>query len=350
MELKQRVAAFVQLGKTLQVFAENNGWKGYETGISAQEYEEMNALIAKQVFHNGWFTEENVRHALSAIATSLEEEKINIWLSAYPELTNTSKKITVGLVMAGNIPLVGFHDILCILISGHKVIAKTSSQDGELLPRIVELLTKFNPEFKLLIEFTNGKMEGFDAVVATGSNNTSRYFEHYFGKYPNIIRKNRTSVALITGQETEEELKALGKDIFQYFGLGCRNVSKLFVPREYDLNQLFGVVYDYQDIINHKKYANNYDYNKTLYLMDRKTIVENGFLLMKEDKALTSPVATLFYEYYENETEIEQRLEEEKENIQCIVSKQHVPFGKAQLPELWDYADGVDVMQFLLEQ
>ena len=253
--------------------------------------------------------------------------------------------------MAGNIPLVGFHDLLCVWVSGHKAVVKLSSEDKLLLPFIVEQLRDLIPEWAEAVTFSDEKVTDFDAVIATGSNNTARYFEYYFGKKPHIIRKNRNSVAVLTGKETQEELTALGKDIFQYYGLGCRSISKLFVPENYSFDAFFQAIYAYRDIINEQKYANNYDYNKAVYLMSLYKLLENGFLILKEDKSYASPIATLFYEYYTDTEALKKQLITDTEQIQCIVAKGLLPdeiaFGNTQIPQLWEYADNVDTLKFL---
>jgi len=258
-------------------------------------------------------------------------------------------------VLAGNIPLVGFHDVLCVLISGNFALIKASSQDARLITQVLKRLTAIESAFEQRFAFTE-RLKDFDAVIATGSNNTSRYFEYYFGKVPHIIRKNRNSVAVLTGRETTEQLHALGRDIFDYFGLGCRNVSKLFVPEGYDFVPFFEAIEPYKNIINHHKYNNNYDYNKSIYLVNRDKHLDNGFLLVKEDERMVSPLAVLFFEYYDDLQSLDERLNHEKENIQCIVTAAPlasgawgttVNFGRSQQPSLWDYADGVDTMDFL---
>ncbi|EHQ29418.1 hypothetical protein [Mucilaginibacter paludis] len=259
----------------------------------------------------------------------------------------------VGLILAGNIPLVGFHDVLCVLASGNRALIKASSNDARLIKYILNLLVEIAPEFETRFSFVE-RLANFDAVIATGSNNTSRYFEYYFGKVPNIIRKNRNSVALLTGNETKEQLFMLGHDIFDFFGLGCRNVSKLLVPAGYDFVPFFEAIEPHQPIINHHKYNNNYDYNKSIYLVNGDKHLDNGFLLVKEDERLASPLAVLYFEYYDNLPAAVNRLADLSESIQCIVtheavavSNQVVDFGKSQQPQLWDYADGVDTMAFL---
>ncbi|MDA3780729.1 MAG: aldehyde dehydrogenase, partial [Bacteroidales bacterium] len=259
----------------------------------------------------------------------------------------------VGVVTAGNIPLVGFHDMLCVLLSGNKFIAKLSSKDNKLMQVIRYYLISLNSEFEELIRFEEQKLSGFDAIIATGSNNSSRYFEYYFGKYPNIIRKNRSSIAVLTGNETIKQIKALADDIFLYFGLGCRNVSKLLLPEDYNFENLFNNIEHYAHIYNHNKYANNYDYNKSIYLMNKTKHLDNGFVLLKEDEGMSSPIAVIYFQYYKKIEDVYNYITLNKENIQCVVSDNNeiekaIKFGDAQYPELWDYADNVDTMEFLI--
>jgi hypothetical protein len=253
--------------------------------------------------------------------------------------------------LAGNIPLVGFHDLLSVLISGHKALVKTSSNDQHLLKFLVQYLISLDQRFSEKITFVEGKLEGFDVVIATGSNNTARYFEYYFSSKPNIIRKNRNSVAILTGNESHEDLVLLGEDILRYFGLGCRNVSKLFVPKNYNFDAFFKAIFEYQDIVKYEKYANNYDYNKAVYLMSNYKLLDNGFLTLREDVSYSSPISSVFYEFYEDVASLKNRLQTEHEQIQCIVSNQltenSILFGQTQQPKLWDYADNVDTLAFL---
>lgn len=314
--------------------------------------EQLNALINDQYHYNAWFTPQNVEHAVKSIGQMLNKEDLTTWLNKYKiDHDNTGKK--VGLILAGNIPLVGFHDALCVLITGNNALIKASSQDARLIKYVLDMLVKIEPEFQSRYSFVE-RLENFDAVIATGSNNTSRYFEFYFGKVPNIIRKNRNSVAVLTGEETTEQLYKLGHDIFDYFGLGCRNVSKLLVPEDYNFVQFFEAIEPHYTIINHHKYHNNYDYNKSIYLVNRDKHLDNGFLLVKEDDRMVSPLAVVFHEQYKDTASVEALLKRKSENIQCIVStagikaaNQVVGFGESQLPALWDYADGVDTMDFL---
>ncbi|KQC29193.1 acyl-CoA reductase [Flagellimonas eckloniae] len=340
-----RLQAFVKLGSFISDFCENHNLS------ENNRYSDFNDILVKAGQQNSWFTQENILFALEQWSFLLTEEQLTNWLSNYT-FTNSKEVKTVGLVMAGNIPLVGFHDFLCVLLSGNKVLAKLSSNDTVLLPFLSEYLIQQDPNLEDKIQFAEGKLEDFDAVIATGSNNTSRYFEYYFGKKPNIIRKNRSSVAILTGNESKQQLTALGEDIFRYYGLGCRNVSKIFVPKNYDFDMFFNAIFEYKDLINQIKYSNNYDYNKAVYLMSEFKILDNGFLILKEDESFSSPIASLFYSYYENETELKQKLEEHRDDIQCVVSdlkvNNKVNFGETQKPKLNDYADGIDTISFLL--
>ncbi len=339
----QTMAAFVKLGNYLTEFCEN-----YYSNDGNPDDGLLQAIYSAEQ-HNGWFTRENIMFSLQQWGDALTEENLTEWLSKY-DIQPVEAPKTIGIVMAGNIPLVGFHDFICVLLSGNKVLAKLSSNDKILLPFLTKVLIDQEPSLKDYIAFVEGKMEDFDAVIATGSNNTSRYFEYYFGKKPNIIRKNRNSVAILTGKETKEELQALGEDIFRYYGLGCRNVSKIFVPKDYDFEPFFNAIFEFKDIINENKYANNYDYNKAVYLMSEFKILDNGFLVLKEDESLSSPISALFYTYYENESDLRNQLKALDDQIQCVVSaKGDVPFGETQKPKLNDYADGVDTLEFLLQ-
>lgn len=314
--------------------------------------DELSAIIRDEHHYNAWFTPENTMLSVKAIGEMLNKENLLKWLNRYPGLASAGGK-KVGLILAGNIPLVGFHDVLCVLASGNHALIKSSTHDARLIKQVLKRLIATEPIFEKRFTFVE-KLENFDAVIATGSNNTSRYFEYYFGKVPNIIRKNRNSVAVLKGDESSEQLHRLGHDIFDYFGLGCRNVSKIFVPKGYDFTQFFEAIKPYHAIIHHHKYHNNYDYNKSIYLVNRDDHLDNGFLILKEDKSFTSPLAVLFFEYYEYIPSVQATLTQESENIQCIVSdialdanNQVVTFGESQHPALWDYADGVDTMDFL---
>ncbi|MCB9197840.1 MAG: acyl-CoA reductase [Flavobacteriales bacterium] len=341
-----KINTLSKLGKVMKAVGNELEWPGFEIGITKEEYEQLAGIAQQAKIFNGWFEPTEVRRAFSAWGEALTEENLSHWLSRYGEYAGEPK--TVAIIMAGNIPLVGLHDLISVYLAGHKAKIKLSSDDNKLIPALLKVWTLFDADLPSLVTITEHKLENFDAVIATGSNNTSRYFEQYFGSYPNIIRKNRTSIAVLTGDETEEELKALADDVFAYFGLGCRNVTKIYLPKGYDLNKVFGGLFHKQEVVNNKKYGNNYDYHKAVFLLEGYDVLENGFILMKQDESLTSPIGTLFYDYYDNHTSLMDMLKAREEEIQCVVSKTTIPFGKAQSPALWDYADGVDTMKFLL--
>ena len=354
MSLDKRKNAFVHLGTFLSQFSNTVIQKKEDIPHNDLFFDAFQTQIKRAQEYNGWFTQDNVLFAIESWTKALSEENLNLWLSNY-ELQDKNEEInntkTIAIVMAGNIPLVGFHDFLCVSIYGHKVLAKLSSNDKYFIPLIAKYLEYLEPEFKGKFSFTEQKLENFDAVIATGSNNTARYFDYYFGKHPHIIRQNRNAIAVLDGHESKKELEALGEDIFRYYGLGCRSISKIFVPKNYDFDQLFKALYQYKDIINYKKYANNYDYNKAVYLMSLFKIQENGFLMLKEDERYSSPIARLFYEYYDCLESLQTRLKKDANLIQCISTnlkiENSVKFGDTQQPKLWNYADGVDTIAFL---
>lgn len=351
MDLQQRINAFAKLGQFIRQFSTKGIQKNPEVEANDLFFDGFKHQIKLAKEHNGWFTEANVLFSLESWANALTEAKLNQWVKPY-NFKDLEPK-TVGIIMAGNIPLVGFHDFLSVLISGHQVLVKQSSNDKHLLPFLAKYLEIVEPGFKGKIAFTEDKLENFDAVIATGSDNTARYFEYYFKNKPSIIRKNRNSIAILTGKESPEQLEALSDDIFRYYGLGCRNVSKLFVPKDYNFDAFFNAVYKWHPIIHENKYANNYDYNKAVYLMSEFDMLENGFLMIKEDENYASPIATVFYEFYNSEDEIKQKIKTDSEKIQCVVANgftaNEVAFGHTQKPELWDYADDVDTVDFLLK-
>ncbi len=337
MTQKDRIALLGELGRFLR-----------EGGS-----EDLDLAIRRSCVENGWFTEENVRSALAAIAERmLDADLLSAWAARYPA---PKQAATIGLVMAGNIPLVGFHDWLCVFVTGHRAMIKLSDKDKRLLPALIKIMGEWEKASWAFTEFVpeNTPMQGFDAVIATGSNNTARYFEQYFGKYPHIIRKNRNSVAILDGSETPAELLALGRDVFAYFGLGCRNVSKLYVPENYQFDHLLELWDEYSDLITHHKYKNNFDYNLTLFLLNIVPCLHNGCIILSEDAALASRIACLHYEYYSDSEALSERLRADEAHIQCVVSRhsfpgmETTPFGATQAPGLLDYADRVDVMAFL---
>ncbi len=343
--------SFIELGNFLQQFSLEKNTKNEAVLHNNLFYDDFISLIQLSQSHNGWFTPEQVYFSIQSWAKALTEKNLNQWISAYDFSKTTPKK--VGLILAGNIPLVGFHDFLSVLISGHNVLVKTSSNDQYLLKFLAKYIIAVQPKLNSKITFVEEKLEGFDAVIATGSNNTARYFEYYFKDKPSIIRKNRNSVAVLDGSETFENLVGLGEDIFRYFGLGCRNVSKLFVPKGYNFDLFFKAMYEYRDVIQYEKYANNYDYNKAVFLMSNFQLLDNEFLTIKEDISYSSPISSVFYEYYESLDELKTRLKKDADQIQCVVSnnliENSIYFGQTQLPKLWDYADNVDTLDFLLQ-
>ena len=350
MTLETKKSVFVELGRFLSQFSEDKTIKNPSVLHNEAFFDDFTALIKLSQSHNGWYTPDNVYFSIQSWAEALTLENLNQWLSGYKFQKKESKK--VALILAGNIPLVGFHDFLSVLITGNSVLVKTSSNDQHLLPFLAKYIIAVQPELAKNITFVEGKLENFDAVIATGSNNTARYFEYYFKDKPAIIRKSRNSVAVLNGNETTEQLTALGEDIFRYFGLGCRNVSKIFVPKGYSFTAFFEAIFIYQDIIHYEKYANNYDYNKAVFLMSNFKLLDNGFLTIKEDQSHASPISSVFYEFYEDIDILKIRLEAEHEHIQCIVSnnliKDSINFGETQKPKLWNYADNVDTISFLL--
>ncbi len=345
MNTKERIEILSKLRLILNNISEGKEWSSYDLGINKDEYDRLVHSILVAKVQNQWFTKESVLQSFKGVSSWLTVKLLSEWVARYSFKNDDQKK--VAIIMAGNIPLVGFHDMISVFLSGHNVVCKLSSDDKILLPAIIEILALFNPKVKEIIEFTENRLPKFDAVIATGSDNSAMYFETYFGKYPHIIRKNRTSIGIINGSETKEQLSVLGKDIFTYFGLGCRNVSKILIPKDFLIDRFFEAIIDYGEVVNHNKYANNYDYNKAVYLMNLDQILDNNFILLKEDKSLHSPLGVLFYERYESQEELNKYLETNKDDLQVIVGQGYIPFGVAQCPSLNDYADGVDTMKFL---
>ncbi len=344
MKKEALIQAFCQLGKIMNHLGNNLPWPGFELGLTENELHEINSVIQTQHHYNGWFTEELTRKSLRNLSLWLNEVDLTNWLSIYKF---ADKPKNVAVIMAGNIPLVGFHDFLCVLASGNNVICKLSSEDNKLLPILSKILIQFQPELESRITFSDRNLKGFDAIVATGSNNSLLHFKQYFSKYPHLFRHNRTSIAVLNGEETKEELTLLGTDILDYFGRGCRNVTHLLLPKGFELNRFFEAIVEQGDVINNKKYGNNYDYNKTIHLMNQAVFLDNNFILLKESKDLFSPLAMVHYHYYVSESEVSNYIEEHKNDIQCVVGRNFNPFGNAQCPSLFDYADNVDTMKWL---
>ena len=334
MTLEKRIEAFAALGYAFRNMSET----------------ERSHWIDQAQRHNPWFTPESTQQALEALQPMLDGDNLRRWTKGYALEPTTPKQ--VGVVMAGNLPLVGFHDMLSVLIAGHTLLAKPSTKDPALPRMVIKELNEIAPELGQRVTFAEEPMKTMDAVIATGSNNSARYFETYFGKYPHIIRKNRTSVAVLRGQESTEEMIRLGHDVLQYFGLGCRNVSKLFVPKGYNFTPLLDSWQEFKSIIHHSKYSNNYDYHRSIMLVNRTEHLDTGFLMVKQDERLAAPTSMIFYEEYADTYALADRLAADDENIQCLVGKgldhpRAVGFGKSQTPQLWDYADGVDTLDFL---
>jgi hypothetical protein len=330
MDLRYRIELLSRLGEYLK--SDDEAW------IAAKE---------KASHENGWFISEFIEAAIESIEKAfLKKEKLEDWLQSYhlPETIAPVKKI--GMVMAGNIPLVGFHDLLCVFICGHKALIKPSSKDQTLIRHLADKLAEWAPETTKLIEFSE-MLKNCDAYIATGSNNTSRYFEYYFAKYPHIIRRNRTSVAILNGNESAEELEKLADDVYLYFGLGCRNVTKIWVPAGYDFIPLLDAFKKYNFLADHHKYKNNYDYNLAILLLNKKYYMSDGTILLVEESSLFSPISQLNYEYYNEEKDVITYLKTHPD-LQCIVGTSFTPFGQAQHPSLSDFADGVDTIAFLL--
>lgn len=340
MALDLQIQGLAKLGEFIQNYLDRG-----ETLSSEQTA--LEEVLSTTTAENSWFTKESLTQSLSQWASELNEPVIKKWLSSYK---TASKPSRVGLILAGNIPLVGFHDVICVVLSGHLPLIKLSSKDKRLIPF---LLTKWNEfsEGNIHYELTE-KLENFDAIIATGSNNTARYLEYYFKDHPSIIRKNRTSLAVLGENESDEDLKALGKDIFSYFGLGCRNVTYLLLPEGFKLERIFENLLPYSEIINHNGYANNYDYNKAIYLLNQDLFWDNNFVMLRESDELFGPLSVLHFSYYKTMEEAQSFLEKHKEETQCVVSnleqiKDRIQPGEAQNPALSEYADHVDTMAFL---
>jgi Acyl-CoA reductase (LuxC) len=331
MEIEERVAAFVKLGEFIKNLPQ----------------EKFKSLAESIRLENPWFTEDSVRMAVSGLLRYLDEKNLLKWVKRYSPAQHRPR--VVLLIMAGNIPLAGFHDLLSVLINGDVALIKLSSKDTVFLKFLASTLIDLFPDYGSKIRFEE-PFKNFDAVIATGSDNSSRYFDYYFGKYPHIIRKNRTSAAILEGNENTPELSTLGSDVFSYFGLGCRNVSKLFVRQEYDFRQLFESWESYNTLSLHHKYYNNYIYQKSIFAVSQQPHLDNGFVLLQESQKLVSPLAVVYYEFYKDQKELIAQVDESREKIQCIVGNifpASVRFGEAQMPGLMDYADDVDTMSFL---
>lgn len=345
MSIQNRISAFYDLGQFFLFITENEADKKKNSAKYEYLKEEFLRVLNSAETQNPWFTEDNLKFCLRQWGKILTEENLENWLKSYP-LAESPKNI--GIIMAGNIPLVGFHDLLCVILSGNNALIKTSSKDDVLMGFVLSYLQNADEDLKNAIQKVQ-KLQSHAAVIATGSNNTSRYFEYYFKDIPHIIRKNRTSVAVLNGGESKEDLKYLSEDIFRYFGLGCRNVTKLYLPKGFNTDLLFEAFFDWNHLINHTKYSNNYDYNRAIYLMEQQPFLDNNFVILKESKDLHSPIGVIYYEFYEDSEKVKMGLFENEEKIQCIAGNHfEVQFGQTQKPSLAEYADGIDTMMFLV--
>jgi hypothetical protein len=338
MTIEQRIALLIKLGEYLQ-----------------QDTDARQFAVMSTERKNRWLTKTNCLQALNSFATEfLTKEKLEKWAAKYPTLVNPTSPKKIGLVLAGNIPAVGFHDVLTVFMAGHHALIKFSEKDAYLIPYMIAFMAKEEESSKVYFEET-ALLKGFDAVIATGSNNSAMYFEQYFSKYPNIIRKNRNSVAILDGTETDEDLLKLGADVFGYFGLGCRSISKIYVPRDYDFNHLMATFDGFSDLMDHTKYRNNYEYNRSIYLLNNVKHLANDCVMVLEHESMLSRISSVHYEYYDNEEDLDARLESVSVDIQCIATKMvlksqdTVALGQTQSPGLEDYADGLDTLQFLVD-
>jgi len=353
LSTESRIHAFSQLGFIMGqaadcLYSDNEEFQTEFPGL----YKAMQDAIQ----HNRWFTPANISFALQAWSIALNEDSLRLWVEQYSNEFNKRKPARIAVIMAGNIPIVGFHDFLCVLISGHNLIGKLSSDDKILMPALSDILCSIEPGFKSCIQFNESTLHDFDAIIATGSNNTARYFEYYFSRYPHIIRKSRNGVAILAGNETEIELVKLGTDICSFFGLGCRNVSKIFIPAGFEPKKIYKATEMYNEVLTaHNKYMNNYSYQRSILLLNNVSHLDNGIIILKESTQYSSPIATLHYEFYDNLEILRHKLDTDKDMIQCIVNELYngtntVKFGNSQYPGLSDYADGIDTMKFINEQ
>ena len=341
MNINRRIQLISDIGEFLKNYLDEN----YDNN-NDDKLVDFKDVITKAQSKNPWFTDANIKVNLTYWSKKLTKHNLNKWLIKY-NLNNTSRK-NIAIIMAGNIPLVGFHDFICVFLSGHNSIIKLSNSDNCIIPFLTDLMKL--PSDRIV--YSDSFLKDYDGVIATGSDNTSRYFDYYFKNKRSIIRKNRNSIAILNGEESNDDLKSLSQDIFTYFGLGCRNVSKLYVPKNYNFDLFFNSIFCYKELINNHKYANNYDYNKAIYLMSEYKFLDNGFFIVKEGNEMHSPISTINFEYYDNISILKEKINLEDDNIQCIVSniefKGKVNFGETQNPSLNQYADNIDVMRFLL--
>lgn len=344
MNLNNRITLFVKLGRFFSDYINNN--------LESLEKNKFDKAINESILHNSFFSKKNILKSLLSWSNVLTKKSIDNFLSNYfIKIKKREKKIAI--IMAGNIPLVGFHDFFCVILSGNFAVIKLSSKDSHLFKFILRFLVKENPDFSTKFDVVENKLQIFDAVIATGNNISANQFELYFKKYPKIIRRNRHSIAILNGNETKKEIELLANDIFYYYGLGCRNVSKIFIPNNYNLDILFKSFVLWNEVINKNSYANNYNYYRAIYLLNKEVFFDNGFVLLKESEKIGSPVGTIYFEYYKSENQIKEMIKKNNEKIQCIVSNNNyrktIKFGETQMPNLNDFADDIDTFNFLLK-
>ena len=344
MNLNNRITLFVKLGRFFSDYINNN--------LESLEKNKFDKAINESILHNSFFSKKNILKSLLSWSNVLTKKSIDDFLSNYL-IKNKKREKKIAIIMAGNIPLVGFHDFFCVIISGNFAVIKLSSKDSHLFKFILSFLVKENPDFDTKFDVVENKLQIFDAVIATGNNISANQFELYFKKYPKIIRRNRHSIAILNGNETKKEIELLANDIFYYYGLGCRNVSKIFIPNNYNLDILFKSFVLWNEVINKNSYSNNYNYYRAIYLLNKEVFFDNGFVLLKESEKIGSPVGTIYFEYYKSDNQIKEMIKKNNEKIQCIVSNNNYPktikFGETQMPNLNDFADDIDTFNFLLK-
>jgi len=347
MDINKRIKCFVNTGESIRKVLDAK-----DSSVLTLDSEKRLFDLVPMAFHkNAWFSEFSVRNSLLGLVALLNEADLLEWLSLnLSEIKEKTKVSRVGIVMAGNLPLVGFHDLLCVLLAGEYAVVKMSSDDSQILPLILNILEAHDQSISDSYHVEMEGIKNIDKIIATGSDNTARYFEYYFAKYPSVIRKSRTSVAVIPEDISDKEIKELSKDMFQYYGLGCRNVSKLFLPKGFNVPHLIDHLRSYESKMDNVKYINNLEYHKSILLINGEQFLDGGFFLVRESEELFSPISITNYQFYDSMEEVENYLKEHESHIQCVVSRDgEVEFGQAQLPKLWGYADKVDVMKFLLD-
>lgn len=350
MRIKQDIKAFSVLGDFLSQFSDNGIKKNELEQLNDQFYDFFLKIINTHIHYNGWFSKKNIQVAIENITSILTEKELNAWLNGY-EISKKESPKKVLVIMPSNLPLVEFHDFIAVLLSGHNFVGKCSEQNKRILPAISKVLMAIDSSFTDRISFIDRPNKDFDAVIATGSNNSARYFDYYFAHLPKIIRKNRTSIAVLDGNENLNDLKAMATDITQYYGRGCRSITKLYLPEGYNTDLIFESLFDKNNMVDNNKYANNYDYHRALFLMGQHKFLDNGFMILKEDKTIHTPVSVIHYEFYKDINTVQTELDQQKEDIQCIISNNKeitpIAFGYAQRPNWTDYADNIDSVDFL---